>query len=73
MFFCVVFLFFGLLCWSKFAFDNLSRVDTTATTVQTPVGKEEAEKEGALKPTKDTSDTLPLQKNVHTTPNTATA
>ncbi len=65
---CVVFLFFGLLCWSKFAFDNLSRVDTTATTVQTPVGKE-GPKEGALKPTKDTSDTLPLKKT-YTPPRT---
>jgi hypothetical protein len=37
---CIVLLFLGLLCWSIFAFDNLSRGDTvTMNKVQTPIEK----------------------------------
>src|SRR5207248_1166776 len=36
---CVAFLFSGLLCWSVFAFDNLSHGDTPMNKVQTPTEK----------------------------------
>jgi hypothetical protein len=36
---CVVLLFLGLLCWSVFAFDNLSRGDMPVNKVQTPTEK----------------------------------